>query len=308
MAQDTKYYSNDSKTIHIYDGAPVIPITFPGMVNQTAVASQWNIIDTVVQKTLTDLNTDSSNIELGNWRYANMEFGSKDFGFSTTTAFADPTYAVLMYLECDSDRDGIPNRLDLDSDADGCSDTMEGGASIIEYRLVTAGGTISGGSTTVNQNLCATSTCVSSSGANSGLPQQSTTAGYSNTTGQSVGNSQNAMVNDCLCYESPEDVNAIVPVKHGITALERADRSEINGNWPMLRNSAYTVLEAKTKGFVVTRTTSPETTIAIPIVGMMVFDRDEDGGKGCLKIYTGSGVGEGWKCFTTQGCPPPPGT
>ena len=106
------------------------------------------------------------------------------------------------------------------------------------------------------------------------------------------------------CYESPTDVTAIVPVNHGISALGRAGAE--NGNWPMLRNSAYTALEAKTKGFVVTRTTSPETTVAIPVVGMMVFDTDEDGGKGCLKIYTGSGVGEGWKCFTTQGCPPPP--
>ncbi|WP_166668232.1 thrombospondin type 3 repeat-containing protein [Epilithonimonas xixisoli] len=678
MAQNTEYYGNDSKTIHIYDSTPVIPITLPGLENQTPVAGQWSIVDTPTQKTLNDLNTDTSYQEYGNWRYANMNFGAKSFGFSTTTAFAEPTYAVMMYLECDADMDGVPNRLDLDSDADGCSDAMEGGASITESQLVTAGGTVNGGSTAVNQNLCASSTCVSTSGSNIGLPQLSplssgysnntgqtvgdsqnalvnscpspcaitatnpdsdgdgisdacdldsdndgildtnegrcsiptktttwTTSaggsasvtvtstatvpgikftsapqvlgaanntsaisfanhtfnptnfwytpgiagspslqfdqfwdinqedadtaasydagkrtitivfpspinkllfnidrlggngtinpgvstrytnsteftmislnfmmtklagnpqfivtadkfyrepyvdigivspggeatpasglpasygtaagtveikktdgssfttvvfsttgigaeglgddamevilegctdrdtdldgtpdyldldsdndgcsdaleggasiteyqlvtaggtvtggtstvnqnlcassacvsasgsniglpqilplptGYSNTTGQTVGNSINALVNDCLCYESPEDVSAIVPVNHGISALGRAGAE--NGNWPMLRNSAYTALEAKTKGFVVTRTTSPETTIAIPVVGMMVFDTDEDAGKGCLKIYTGSGVGEGWKCFTTQGCPPPPG-
>ena len=71
----------------------------------------------------------------------------------------------------------------------------------------------------------------------------------------------------------------------------------------MLRNSAYTVLESKTKGFVITRNSNPEGTIAIPVVGMMVFDTDENAGKGCLKIYTGSATGEGWKCFTTQTCP-----
>jgi hypothetical protein len=74
----------------------------------------------------------------------------------------------------------------------------------------------------------------------------------------------------------------------------------------MVRNSAYTALESKTKGFVITRNASPETTIANPVVGMMVFDTDApgvNGATGCLKIYTGSGASEGWKCFNTQGCP-----
>ena len=206
----------------------------------------------------------------------------------------------------DTDGDGTPDYLDLDSDADGCSDAMEGGASITEYQLVTAGGTVNGGSTTVNQNLCTGSACVSTSGSNIGLPKfVQLPTGYSNATGQTVGNSQNNLINDCLCYESPTDVSTLVPVNHGITALGRAGTD--NGSWPMLRNSAYTALESKTKGFVITRTSTPETAIAIPIVGMMVFDTDEDAGKGCLKIYTGSGPSEGWKCFTTQGCPPSSG-
>ncbi len=202
----------------------------------------------------------------------------------------------------DTDGDRIPDYLDLDSDGDGCSDALEGGANITEYQLVTAGGTLNSGSTNVNQNLCASSGCVTANGASVGLPQfASLPVGYSNATGQTVGNSGNTLVNDCLCYESPEDVSSIVPVKQGVTVLGRV------GNWPTIRNSAYTALEAKTKGLVITRINSPETTIAIPIVGMMVFDTDEDAGKGCLKIYTGSGVGEGWKCFTTQGCSPPSG-
>ena len=36
---------------------------------------------------------------------------------------------------------------------------------------------------------------------------------------------------------------------------------------------------------------------------MMVFDTDENAGAGCMKIYTGAGAGEGWKCFSSQGCP-----
>lgn len=104
-----------------------------------------------------------------------------------------------------------------------------------------------------------------------------------------------------VCYESPTDTSSLVPVKHGITLLGRAGAN--NGGWPMLRNSAYTVLESKTKGFVITRNNNPESTITIPVVGMMVFDTNENEGAGCLKIYTGSGAGEGWKCFNSQTCP-----
>lgn len=112
-----------------------------------------------------------------------------------------------------------------------------------------------------------------------------------------------------VCYEDPTLVaGATYPVKHGITLLGRAGKINVSApvsasDWPMVRNSAYTALESKTKGFVVTRNSSPETTIAIPVVGMMVFDTDENAGAGCLKIYTGPGTGEGWKCFSTQGCP-----
>ncbi|WP_262149493.1 hypothetical protein [Chryseobacterium foetidum] len=108
-------------------------------------------------------------------------------------------------------------------------------------------------------------------------------------------------VNNCFCYENPGTSTTSSPVKHGITVLGRAGAE--NGNWPMLRNSAYTALESKTKGFVITRNANPETSITQPEVGMMVFDIDADAGKGCLKIYMGSGAGEGWKCFNTQTCP-----
>jgi CshA-type fibril repeat protein len=112
-----------------------------------------------------------------------------------------------------------------------------------------------------------------------------------------------------VCYETPIDLTTSVPVNHGITVLKRAGTHTgitTANDWQMVRNSAYTALESKTKGFVITRNASPETTIANPVVGMMVFDTDApgvNGATGCLKIYTGSGASEGWKCFNTQGCP-----
>lgn len=649
MAQDTQYYGNDSKTIHIYDSATVIPITSGATPNQTAVASQWVISESPTQKTLADLDTNLISTENANWRFANMNFGPKSFGFSTTTPTADPAYAVLMYLECDADGDGIPNRLDLDSDNDSCSDAIEGAENVLASQLNPNG--------SINIGLTAPNSGVGSLTANLGVPNLVNTGGSAdtgtatvNTVGQPLGTSQNANINSCfveaqndinqtpvgvnssgsvltndkaldgtavtvtsatylnsagvvtplpvgtsttvydaagvlagtitlnsngtytfipaatytgtvpvtytisntsgstasatlsievgsavltpgnnkpiaqndtgtaeagtnlssnvllndsdpdanpltvttasiplatatpvsgldingnvvanagtltlnangtytfspaanftgtvnpvtytacdngtpalcdtaslsikvvpnsgnntfanddakanpkgtpitttaatgvlandsdpegntqtvttvngvainatgttnvtvangtlvfsangsytftpnatfvgtvvlpytvcdnvtpqacdtatlyltmldtaasVCYEDPALVaGATYPVKHGVTVLGRAGAT--NGNWPMLRNSAYTAMESKTKGFVVTRNSSPETTITIPVVGMMVFDTDENAGAGCLKIYTGPGAGEGWKCFSTQGCP-----
>lgn len=139
MAQNNEFYANDSKSIHIYDNATVLPVTTAGYVNQTAVAGQWSTTETSSVKTLNNLNTNATNIELGNWRYINMNFGSKAFGFSTTTAYANPTYEVQLYLECDTDGDGIPNRLDLDSDGDGCPDAVEGGGTFNPTVLLSNG-------------------------------------------------------------------------------------------------------------------------------------------------------------------------
>ncbi len=104
------------------------------------------------------------------------------------------------------------------------------------------------------------------------------------------------------CYKLPVlDAGNTYPTKHGITAMGRAGAN--NSNWPMVRQSAWTVLEAKTKGFVINRikTTAEVNTIANPVEGMMVYDVEAD----CLKIYTSNDGGTtfGWYCFTTQACP-----
>ncbi|UBB89945.1 hypothetical protein J4771_00920 [Candidatus Kaistella beijingensis] len=91
----------------------------------------------------------------------------------------------------DADGDGIPNYLDLDSDNDGCLDAIEGGANILLSQLVNSGGTVSvgTGSTASNQNLCGGSTCVDANG----VPTYATPpTGYTNGSGQSLGQSQNA--------------------------------------------------------------------------------------------------------------------
>lgn len=103
-------------------------------------------------------------------------------------------------------------------------------------------------------------------------------------------------VGPCGCYNNPASGTGS-DTKHGITLLQRAGAD--NGNWPMIRKSAYTVLESNTKGFVITRmTTAQIAAIAFPQEGMMVFDTDEK----CLKINS-DGTATGWSCFNTRGCP-----
>lgn len=95
------------------------------------------------------------------------------------------------------------------------------------------------------------------------------------------------------CYKDPGTTKPVLSTNNGITALSRAGAD--NGNWPMVRKGAHTVLESKTKGFVINRLTTSQKSALIPVLGMMVYDTDLN----CLSIYTGSD----WKCFNTQSCP-----
>lgn len=101
-----------------------------------------------------------------------------------------------------------------------------------------------------------------------------------------------------VCYKPAATGGTITETKHGITALGRAGVE--NGNWPMVRNNAWTALESKTKGFVINRISTTAAIVALPnpVEGMMVYDEEAD----CLKINT-DGTSGGWKCFNTQTCP-----
>lgn len=102
-----------------------------------------------------------------------------------------------------------------------------------------------------------------------------------------------------VCYKTPVTSGTILDSNHGISALGRAGSN--NGNWPMIRKGAWTVLEAKTKGLVINRLTTAQIA-AIPtanlIEGMMVYNITQD----CLQINT-DGTAAGWKCFNNQSCP-----
>ena len=196
-------------------------------------------------------------------------------------------------LFVDTDNDGIEDYLDLDSDGDHCPDAIEGGDN------VTAGMLDGIGRINVAANGTTTPVVVDANG----VPVITNTVSTFNVDGQAqgqtVGSSANASVNGCYCYKPAQTSGTILDTNHGITALGRAGAD--NSNWPMVRKGAWTVLEAKTKGFVVNRLTDAQIA-AIPSAdlreGMMVYNITQD----CLQINI-DGTATGWKCFNNQTCP-----
>ena len=127
---------------------------------------------------------------------------------------------------------------------------------------------------------------------------------YSSSSGCSTTKTLSMSVGPCSCYVDPATGPGAAS-QHGITLLQRAAAD--NGNWPMIRKSAFTVLESNSKGFVITRMTSEPaqsgaanyiTKITNPQEGMMIYDTYAK----CLKINT-DGTPSGWSCFSVPACP-----
>lgn len=253
------------------------------------------------------------------------------FGYTASTGGSSNDQRVRfnnfcsdLPIELDTDNDGVPNHLDVDSDNDGCADALEGSEFVRRTHIhslslattdtnypyrgqikVTYNGTTTG----TPAQIISTST-----GAN-GVPQlvnvagsnlntttnPSNLAGISDNTdgtadiGQDFGSSQDALTRDpdCdRCFRPATTTGTTLPTNHGITALARAGGN--TGNWPVRVNGAYTVLDAKTKGFVINRVPTSALTSITGVTGMMVYDTTVN----CLKIYDGTS----WNCYTKQTC------
>ena len=191
-------------------------------------------------------------------------------------------YTLLAYKTCDTDGDGTPDTLDLDSDNDGCTDAAEGDENVLYTQI--SNGRITGA---VDSN--GVPVLVNSGGA----------ADIGGDEGQGIGNSTINSIIDCKCNLAAVTSGTSINTQMGITSLGRAGAE--NGNWPMTRNGGWMALESKTKGFVINRLTSSQiATISSSQLkqGMMVYNTTLD----CLYINT-DGTATGWKCFNSQGCP-----
>ncbi|PZU84603.1 MAG: hypothetical protein DI529_11070 [Chryseobacterium sp.] len=225
---------------------------------------------------------------------------------------------------CDPDSDGISNQFDVDSDGDGCPDAIEGSEAVRydQVHRLTLPNTDANypyrGQIKTTYNGVTRGTpaqIISTSASASGVPQLVNYAGFNlNSTtnpsnlagivdntdgtsdiGQGIGTSQNATATDAdcaRCFRPANTVGTILPTTHGITALSRAGGN--TGDWPIKVNGAYTVLDAKTKGFVINRVPTSALSSITPVVGMLVYDTTAN----CLKMYDGTG----WFCYTKQTC------
>lgn len=279
QTEQIKFTNNTAGTIELLEktGTGTIGATTDGVVNITGIGT--NAV------TLNETETSNVNALLFVKGY------SPSVKVDITTSLGSQQgvgFAVRLY--CDTDNDGTPNYLDTDSDGDGCPDAVEGGDNITQTML--------NGSNAIGSNISGTlnSPAIATVDAN-GVPVITNTGSTFNVDGQAqgqtAGSSANASVNGCYCYKPAQTSGTILDTNHGITALGRAGAD--NSNWPMVRKGAWTVLEAKTKGFVVNRVANPTTDIANPVEGMMVFDTTAQ----CLKIYNGTV----WSCYTTPACP-----
>lgn len=279
QTEQIKFTNNTAGTIELLEktGTGTIGATTDGVVNITGIGTN----------TVTLNETETSNV--------NALLFVKGYSPSvkvdiTTSVGSQQGVGFAVRLNCDTDNDGTPNYLDTDSDGDGCPDAIEGGDNITQTML--------NGSNAIGSNISGTlnSPAIATVDAN-GVPVITNTGSTFNVDGQAqgqtAGSSANASVNGCYCYKPAQTSGTILDTNHGITALGRAGAD--NSNWPMVRKGAWTVLEAKTKGFVVNRVANPTTDIANPVEGMMVFDTTAQ----CLKIYNGTV----WSCYTTPACP-----
>lgn len=184
---------------------------------------------------------------------------------------------------------------------------LPNGCEITYVITLTVNNTAAAGNQLVEAAILRTNDITDPDATNPDITIPPTNAQYECTNNGLGGSCNNIKTNNLLlvtlvCYNNPNTTNAGVPSKYGITLLKRAGAD--NGNWPMIRNSAHTVLESNTKGFVVTRMTSDASQtsatnhlnkITNPVEGMMVYDTFSK----CLKIYSDGA----WKCFTKPSCP-----
>ncbi|MET3536251.1 T9SS type B sorting domain-containing protein [Chryseobacterium limigenitum] len=108
---------------------------------------------------------------------------SVSFDYTITENFSNFTFGATQAPLCDTDGDGIPNHLDLDSDGDGCFDALEGDENVV-LSQIDANGAIIGA---VDAQ---------------GVPVLVNTGGAADIggdQGQGIGSSQNSSINPCNC-------------------------------------------------------------------------------------------------------------
>jgi len=154
-----------------------------------------------------------------------LQFTSDQQTTPMTIDNVNPSCNLLSITSTDTDSDGIPNYLDLDSDGDGCTDAIEGGASFTSTALYDSAlpggnnGSTYKGSTSieVTQNLGNDVDAY-------GIPMNATS------TGQSIGTSEDVNVQDINCLPLPIKLSLFVAknIDCKVNLLSWITASEVN--------------------------------------------------------------------------------
>lgn len=166
VTQGAQYFSYDTRTITLLNGTPM---NFPAAQSQSDPGqTNWSSGNNGYSWFLMNDNAKTDPVSEGGLVLALINPEPKYFEVASTANNLDEwaTYFVEILPECDDDNDGIPNRLDLDSDNDGCLDALEGGSVFEIADIVPSTGTVTvgPGSSAVGGNLCASSACVDANG------------------------------------------------------------------------------------------------------------------------------------------------
>ena len=196
---------------------------------------------------------------------------------------------VVSESYCDTDGDGIPNIIDLDSDGDGCFDALEAVGTTITAAQLDEFGQITGGEGTTGIPLLVVDQ----------VNGNSPGAAYNSADRSACGNI--APTNCIKPHTAPLSIGT-TPSFSGITTLETKDQ-----NWPRVIDHGFFALESKDKGLVITRLANTSV-IQEPIEGMIIYDKE----KSCISIYArkinldgqlDNAINE-WRCIQQNPCLP----
>ncbi len=163
-----EYFSYDTRTITLLNSGTIQPYHVMWQEQDDEEQENWSFGNNGYSWWLTNDNPATNPSSVGLLAIALTDPGPKYFQVASTANNRDEwaTYFIRILPECDYDMDGIPNRLDLDSDNDGCLDALEGSVGFDYTGIDDAGGTVwaGTGSPAENQNLCADVNCVDTNG------------------------------------------------------------------------------------------------------------------------------------------------
>lgn len=133
-----QYFPNETRTLTINDGSNIADGSLFLLGHQDADGVTWNSDKTDPSLSVSNI---TSQFQPGpaqiNYAAINPQIQNKSVTFATDDV--EPTHMATFFVrifpECDTDKDGIPNRLDTDSDNDGCPDAIEADGNLTSSNL-----------------------------------------------------------------------------------------------------------------------------------------------------------------------------